>query len=322
MSSRQETILVCIGGDDRSAWMPVFSSDYPGERALWLDDSIGSDDLADVQWAIMWAPDNDILSRIPNVKAIFSLGAGVDHILKPGVDLPPVPVVRYVGADLTARMSEWVVMHCLLHLRQHVAYSALQAKRTWRMLAQPGASEVRVGIMGLGVLGQDAAAKLATMGFQVAGWSRTPRTIDGVTTFAGAEQFDTFLGQTDILVSLLPHTPDTEGLVDRTVLSKLARDGALGGPVYMNAGRGKTQKDADIAACLRDGTLKGASLDVFEQEPLPVNSPLWALPNLFITPHAAAWSKRSDVVHYVMRQIGRHRDGLPFENVVDVARGY
>jgi glyoxylate/hydroxypyruvate reductase A len=318
-----ETILLAVGGDDPGQWLPVFAEHYPGERVLWhgngaLDDAT----LASVAWAVVWAPKQALYARIPNVRAIFSLGAGVDHILGPGITPPDVPIVRYVGTDLTSRMSEWVVQHCLMHLRQHRAYEAQKREHIWRSLDQPSAGDVRVGIMGLGVLGQDAARKLAMLGFPVSGWSRTAKAIDGVETFAGAAGFDAFLAQTDMLVSLLPHTPETERLVTRAVLSKLARNGALGGPVYLNAGRGKTQKDADIAAALADGTLLAASLDVFEIEPLPANSPLWSAPNLFITPHAAAWSKRSDVVHYVMRQIDRARTGLPFEHVVDRARGY
>lgn len=322
MNAQKDTILVCVGSDDASAWMPIFKSDYGDEHALWMDDSVSEDELAAVRWAILWAPEGDLLARLPNLTAIFSLGAGVDHIFRPGAAPPAVPVVRYVGDDLTARMSEWVVMHCLMHLRQHLAYAKLQATRTWRVLNQPAASDVRVGIMGLGVLGSDVATKLRVMGFRVHAWSRRHKSVEGVTSYAGPEQFDAFLAGTDILVSLLPHTPDTDGLVTRAVLERLARDGVLGGPVYINAGRGKTQNDADIAACLADGTLKAASLDVFQDEPLPGDSPLWSASNLMITPHAAAWSDRSDVVHYVMRQIARHRAGQPLQNVVDPAHGY
>ncbi len=316
-------ILLAVGGDDRAQWLPVFAEHYPQDTVHWHGDAdIGDDALAGVAWAVVWAPNAALYGRLPNLRAIFSLGAGVDHILGSGERPPDVPIVRYAGDDLTNRMSEWVVLQCLLHLRQHRAYEVQKAMCVWRSLDQPSADAVRIGIMGLGVLGQDAARKLSMMGFRVSGWSRTPKTIAGLSTFAGKEQFDAFLARTDILVSLLPHTPETEGLVDGAVLRKLARDGALGGPVYINGGRGKTQKDADVIAALKDGTLAAASLDVFETEPLAKDSPYWDLPNLFITPHAAAWSKRSDVVHYVMRQIARARSGLPFENVVDTGRGY
>ena len=146
--------------------------------------------------------------------------------------------------------------------------------------------------------------------------------MDGMECFAGKQELDAFLGQTDFLVSLLPRTAETEGLVNRAFLEKLARDGVFGAPVYINAGRGKTQVDSDIVAALHDGTLAGASLDVFETEPLPAGHPAWDAPNLVITPHAAAWSKRSAVVDYVMGQIARVRQGKPLENVIDPKAGY
>ena len=219
-------------------------------------------------------------------------------------------------------MSEWIVLQCLHHLRQHGRYRLQQRDHVWRALPQPGAEDVRVGIMGLGVLGSDAAAKLKPFGFRLSGWSRTRKTMDGMECFAGKQELDAFLGQTDFLVSLLPRTAETEGLVNRAFLEKLARDGVFGAPVYINAGRGKTQVDSDIVAALHDGTLAGASLDVFETEPLPAGHPAWDAPNLVITPHAAAWSKRSAVVDYVMGQIARVRQGKPLENVIDPKAGY
>ena len=317
-----EAILVAVGDDRPEDWLPVFAERHRGQTVYWYEPGMDEAALRDCAYAIVWAPDSALLDRIGHMKALFSLGAGVDHITRSGVALPPIPVVRYVGDDLTNRMSEWVVLQCLHHLRQQGRYALQQRGHVWRALEQPGAEDVRVGIMGLGVLGQDAAARLKPFGFRLSGWSRSRKSIDGMTCFAGQDELDAFLGQTDFLISLLPRTAETEGLVNRAFLEKLARDGAFGAPVYINAGRGKTQVDADIVAALHDGTLAGASLDVFETEPLPEGHPAWDAPNLVITPHAAAWSKRSDVVHYVMRQIARHREGLPFENVVDVARGY
>ncbi len=316
------SILLYIGGDTPGQWLPVFADHYPGETVLWYSGALGDDALAGVEFAVVWAPGKELFARIPGVRVLFSLGAGVDHITQSGVRLPDVPVVRYVNDDLTNAMSEWIVLQCLIHLRQHLAYSAQARAKQWRILDQPAAADLRVGIMGLGVLGQDAARKLMTMGFQVSGWSRSEKRVPGVTAFYGSDQLDAFLAQTDMLVSLLPHTGETEGLIDAALLGKLARDGALGGPFLVNAGRGKTQKDADILACLQDGTLKGASLDVFETEPLPADHPLWTAPNLVISPHAAAWSKRENVVHYVMGQIARFRAGEALQNVIDPVRGY
>jgi glyoxylate/hydroxypyruvate reductase A len=177
--------------------------------------------------------------------------------------------------------------------------------------------------MGLGELGQDAIRHLRAFGYKLRGWSRTTKSIEGVETFAGARQFESFLGGTDILVNLLPLTPETQGILNYDVFAKLRRGGIDGeGPVLINAARGGHQKEADIVRALGDGTLWAASLDVFEIEPLPEDSPLWALDNCYITPHIAAASSEKTGVAYFSRVILDHEAGKPLPNVVDVARGY
>ena len=316
------SVLVSVKGDSAEDWLPHFNAALPGESHVWDSHDGDTSVLPDVDYAMVWGPQAALFARIPNVKAIFSLGAGVDHILNAGTVPAHLPVVRYVGDDLTARMGEYVALQCLLHLRQHSAFDVLQKSGIWQQIPQPAANEVRVGIMGLGVMGTHSAAVLKAIGFQVSGWSRTAKHLDGIKTFADLENLEAFLCQTDILVCLLPHTPETHHLINTTFLRKLARNGVLGGPVLINAGRGKTQIDADVLNALNDGTLKAASLDVFEAEPLPQDSAFWHLPNVFITPHAAAWSDRSAVVNYAASQIKNHRAGLPLQNVVDRQRGY
>jgi glyoxylate/hydroxypyruvate reductase len=315
-------VLVSVKFDSPDAWMGHFARELPGEAHVWDAQDGDASLLPAIDYAMVWGPQAALIARIPNVKAVFSLGAGVDHILNLGTVPADLPVVRYVGDDLTARMGEWVAQQCLAHLRQQKTLDVQQAARVWNPLPQPGAGDIRVGIMGLGVMGQHAAKVLQAIGFEVHGWSRSRKHVDGLTTFGGKEELDAFLARTDFLVAILPHTPETHHLINSGLMRKLARDGAMGGPVLINAGRGKTQVDADVLAALQDGTLKAASLDVFETEPLPAASPFWALPNLFITPHAAAWSKRSDVVAYAAEQIRAHRAGKPLQNVVDRMRGY
>lgn len=277
-------------------------------------------DLSGISYAVLWKPLDDLFSRATDLKVLFSGGAGVDHVLTlPG--LPDLPLVRFVDPTLTTRMSEWVVMQCLMHLRQHLAYDRQQRQGAWKPLAQPEAAEVNVGIMGMGVLGSDAAKKLKAIGFNVLGWSKSGKTIDGVETFAGHELND-FLGKTDILVGLLPLTAETHNIYDAALFRKLRRTGALGGPVFVNAGRGGSQVEADLAAALNDGTLKGASLDVFQTEPLPEASPFWAMENVILTPHCAADSDTAALFASVERQIERFEQGLPLENVVARDAGY
>lgn len=278
-------------------------------------------DLRGIAYALVWKPDPALFARASDLKAIFSGGAGVDHILT-SYDLPDIPIVRFVDRSLTDRMSEWVVMNCLMHLRRVPQYARQQRARLWQEWAeQPEARDVTVGIMGLGVLGQDAARKLKVMGFDVIGWSRSRRAIDGMDTF-DASALDAFLARTDILVGLLPLTEETRGLFDAGLFAKLRRGGPLGLPVFLNAGRGGSQVEADIVAALEGGVLGAASLDVFESEPLAAQSRLWEMDNVVVTPHSAAASDVRALIRSVETQIARHEAGQALENVVDRRAGY
>ena len=275
-----------------------------------------------VHYVASWKHPEGSLAGLPNLAAIFSLGAGVDHIFADS-RLPQVPIARVVDPDLTTRMSEYVVLHCLSQLRQLPRYMAQQRAGIWEDdRNQPAAREVRVGVMGLGELGLDAVAKLRVIGFDVAGWSRSPKVIEGVPTYSGEAGMAEFLARTDILVCLVPLTPETRGMLNRALFAGLARDGRLGGPVLINAGRGGLQIEADILASLAAGELKAAVLDVFETEPLPQESPLWTHPAVTVTPHNAAMSAPETVAAQVAAQIRRLEAGEPLEHIVDPARGY
>lgn len=294
---------------------------FPGREVINRADPAARDkDLSAARYALLWKPLDDLFLRATGLEVLFSGGAGVDHVLTlPG--LPELPLVRFVDPTLTTRMSEWVVMQCLMHLRQHVTYERQRAKKLWAPLIQPEASELTVGIMGMGVLGTDAARKLKVMGFNVIGWSKSKKAIEGIETFAGAE-LDAFLGKTDILVGLLPLTSDTKGIFNASVFAKLRRGGPLGAPFFINAGRGGSQVEADIVAALRSGMLKGVSLDVFETEPLPSASPLWTMDNVLMTPHSAADSDIRALFSHVERQIARYESGAPLEYLVSRDAGY
>lgn len=308
------SLLVAIAGWDAEPWLERFRRVLPGRPVVALAELT---DRAAVRYAAAWKHPPGSLAGLPNLEVIFSLGAGVDHLMAdPG--LPQVPVVRVVDDDLTERMSEYVVMHALMHLRQQARYAAQQRARAWEDdRHQPAAREVRVGIMGMGVLGQDAARKLMTLGFPVAGWSRSRKEVPGVQSFAGAEGLTAFLARTDILVCLLPLTTDTRGILDRRLFAGLAREGRLGGPVVINAGRGGLQVEADILASLDDGTLQAATLDVFETEPLPPDSPLWTHPAVTVTPHNAAMSHPDSIAAGIAAQIRAFEAGEGLRNVVD-----
>jgi glyoxylate/hydroxypyruvate reductase A len=236
--------------------------------------------------------------------------------------LPEVPLVRVAVPDLTGRMTEYVVLHVLMHHRQELYLRRSQREKVWEPKYQWPARAVSVGIMGLGTLGADAAEVLGRIGFRVAGWSRNPRHLAGVECFHGEGSLDAFLKRTDILVCLLPLTSDTRGILNRSLFERLNRDGPLGAPVLINAGRGGLQNEAEILACLDDGTLGGASLDVFIEEPLPLDSAFWTHPKVLLTPHNAADTDAESISTYIAAQIERFEAGSPLENIVDRHKGY
>jgi glyoxylate/hydroxypyruvate reductase A len=278
-------------------------------------------DPAEVHYAAVWKPVPGELAAFPNLRVIFNLGAGVDALMA-DASLPGVPLVRVAVADLTARMTEYVVLHVLMHHRQEPYLRASQREKRWAPKSQWPAGAISVGIMGLGTLGADAAQALARLGFRVAGWSRSERHIDGVDCFHGESQLDVFLRRTHILVCLLPLTPDTRHILNRELFAKLDRTGPMGAPVLINAGRGGLQNEADILQCLDDGTLGAVSLDVYATEPLPADSRFWTHPNVVLTPHNAADTDPHEISNYVARQIERFETGGALDNVVDRSRGY
>jgi glyoxylate/hydroxypyruvate reductase len=311
-------ILLAVTGLDPKGWEDRFRSLAPN-RDVRVWPRLG--DPTDIAYACVWQAPHGLLAGLPHLRAIFSLGAGVDHVLSDAA-VPRVPLVRIVDADLTMRMTEYVVLHVLMHHRGQRLYDAQQRERTWHEHAQPPASAVTVGVMGLGVLGRDSVEVLRRIGFRVAGFSRNPKTLPGVETFHGEEGLDAFLRRTEVLVCLLPATPETQGILNLGLLRRLKRDGPAGGAFLINAGRGALQVDADILAALDEGSLAGATLDVFPIEPLPESSPLWGHPKVTITPHNAAASDPDALVANMLRQIERYESGLPLEHVVDRRAGY
>lgn len=318
-------VLVATKGWDVEGWAHRIRRLLPDRPVLGTERSGvysgPEEDLRDVAYILAWKPRQDVIERLPSLRVIVSLGAGVNHVFALP-RLPDVPIVRIVDPDLTARMTEYVVWQVLHHLRRGHAYARQQSEHVWRDLPQPAARHVAIGLMGIGVLGRSAAEALIRLGFPVRAWTRNPKDIPDVEVFHGPDGLDAFLAGVDILVALLPLTAATAGLIDLAILRKLRSEGPLGGPVFINAGRGRSHVEADIVAALRGGTLAGASLDVFETEPLPAESPLWDLPNVVITPHVAAASDPEALTVQIAEQILRFERGEPLRNLVDSRHGY
>jgi glyoxylate/hydroxypyruvate reductase A len=312
-------ILVAVDGPQAGEWLEALRANAKGrEVRAW---SAAAENSRGVSYACVWLPPRGLLAQIPDLKAIINLGAGVDHLLA-DPQLPAVPIARVAHGDLTMRVTEYVVLHVLMHHRRQRMYDAQQRARVWRVRDQPAADQVAVGVMGLGVIGSHAAEALARLGFRVAGWSRSPKALRGIETFHGRAGLDAFLARTEILVCLLPRTRETEGLLDLGLFRKLMRDGSAGGAFLINAGRGPLQIDADIVSALDEGVLAGATLDVFQEEPLAGDSPLWSHPNVTITPHNAGDISPRMFAPQVIAQIERFERGLRLDNMVDRARGY
>jgi glyoxylate/hydroxypyruvate reductase A len=312
-------LLLHLSDVDEAAWAEKFRSALGDYKVLRRGDNFDPDEI---DYIFVWKPKPEAFDGLGKLKAVLSLGAGVDALLRHQRLPKDVPIVRFVDDDLSQRMSDYVVAQVTMHHRLFSRFQADQKARRWKQLYPPAASDTTVGIMGMGVLGQDAARRLHPLGFTLRSWSRTPKQVDGVEGFAGDEAFDAFLRGTDILVCLLPLTSETHGILNYQTFSKLRRGKLDGGPVIVNAARGGHQNERDIMRALTDGTLGAASLDVFEVEPLPEASPLWEIENCYITPHIAAISHPDSGVRYFSKILRDHEAGKPLINVVDLERGY
>ncbi|MCO4316858.1 glyoxylate/hydroxypyruvate reductase A [Phyllobacterium sp. 21LDTY02-6] len=314
----EDKILLALTGWDPDVWQAEFSKTAPNRQLVVDPDS----DRANIRYALVWKQKPGSLQNLPNLEVIFSLGAGVDHVFH-DPHIPDVPIVRIVSPDLTMRMSEYVVWQVLDHHRLGLRYRQQQSQRIWHEdRRQAAAHEVTVGILGLGVLGRDAAQKLRMLGFRVSGWSRRLQTIEGVTTHYGQDGLKDFLKDVDIIVCLLPLTPDTRNILSMSMFAQLKSEGPLGAPVLINAGRGGLQNEVDIVAALERGMLSAVTLDVFNQEPLPKDSPLWKHPQVVITPHAAASSSPQALVPEIVAQMEAYERGEKLRNIVDKAAQY
>ena len=273
-------------------------------------------DPAEIEVALVWRPPPGELRRYPNLKAVLSLGAGVDGLLA-DQELPDVPVARMVDPSLRRTMIEYVLLAVLRHHRGFDRFEREQRARRWAYAFPPQAAERRVGVMGLGELGGAAAGLLADHGFQVLGWSRSPKAIDGVTSHAGRGELHTFLHRTEILVCLLPLTAETRGILDAAAFADLPHGACL-----INVARGEHLVEADLLEALDSGRLAGATLDVFREEPLPEDHPLWAHQKVLITPHVASYSWPATGADGVVENIRRALSGRPLAHQVDRAKGY
>jgi glyoxylate/hydroxypyruvate reductase A len=300
--------------DSEARWRPQLTRLMPElEVRVWP----GIGDAAEIDYALVWRPEPGLLASLPNLKLILSLGAGVDHILCDPQLPPGVPIVRLVDPSMTDAMSEYVVLQVLRLHRRDLDYRMQQEARIWRELEHKNAAERGVGILGFGELGQDAGRKLRGLGFDVAFWSRTEKTVPGFACYAGSDGLRLLLERSEILLCLLPLTAETEGILNRATFARLPRGAAL-----INAARGRHLIEEDLITALASGQLSAAVLDVFRDEPLPPEHPFWAHPRIVVTPHIAALTNPTTAAPIILDNIRRFEQGRPLLHRIDPARGY
>ena len=300
---------------------PVRGADWArlfAERASDIDFRIWPDigDASAVRYLAAWEPPENLTTAFPNVEVVFSVGAGVDQFDFSRIP-PELPVVRMIESGIVAGMVEYVTLAVLAAHRDWPAYAAQQREQVWNPIRVRTAGSRRVGVLGMGVLGQAVLAKLEGFGFQCAGWSRTARELPGVETFAGEEGMHAFLARTDILVCLLPLTEATRGILSRALFERLPPAAVL-----INVGRGAHLVEQDLLDALDAGQLSAAILDVFDAEPLPQGHPFWRHPRIVVTPHIASMTQPETAVEAVLENLRRHREGLPLIGLVDRSQGY
>ncbi len=295
-------------------WAKAWRAQAPDRRVQVYPDI---EDPEAVRYALVWEPPEGLLASLPNLEVIFSIGAGVDHIVKDPMRPKHLPVVRMVEDGLTQGMSEFVALSVLWHHRDMVAFAQQQRDALWAEIEPILAKDRTIGFLGMGALASDAAAKLKPFGFRILGWSRNPKQVAGVEMHDGADGLAAVMQACEILVCLLPLTAETEGLLNAETLGQLPKGAAL-----INVARGGLAVEPDLLAALDSGQLSGATLDVFRQEPLPKDSPFWHHPKVVVTPHIAAKTMAETAVASVLANIARFEAGQPLLNVVDFDRGY
>lgn len=273
-------------------------------------------DPSDITSALVWKPDLSVLRALPNLRAIFSMGAGVDHILERGEFPKGVRLARIVDSGLSVSMSQYVCYHAIRYLRQFDKFQDAQRARSWISPPVVEPCGWNVGLLGFGVLGSHSARALKQLGFHVRALARSSKTDEVIKVF-DQTQFDEFLSDTRLLICLLPLTRETKGILNKEVFNKLPR-----GAYLINVGRGAHQVELDILSALDDGQLEGATLDVFNEEPLPDSSPLWSHPKVYITPHCAADPDPKRAAPFILDNVRRTDEGISLLGEVDLACEY
>jgi len=296
---------------DPQPWFDALRHEFPkAQLQAWSSGAPPAD------YAIVWAPPQQFFDEQTQLKALFNMGAGVDALLKRDI-APQLPIVRLNDAGMAVQMAEYVCHALIRHTRQFDVFEAQARTGLWHEPVALERARYPVGILGLGVLGERVAQAVVALDFPVLAWSRSTKQVAGVRSFCGTDQLPAFLAQTRVLVNLLPLTPETENLLNRSTLGQLQS-----GAYLINVARGRHVVEDDVLALLDSGHLAGAALDVFRTEPLPPEHPFWRHPRVTVTPHIAARTLLPDTVAQIAGKIRALEAGLPIDGLVDRSRGY
>ncbi|MEE8517042.1 MAG: glyoxylate/hydroxypyruvate reductase A [Alphaproteobacteria bacterium] len=307
-------LIIKPGRDPAENWIKAINGKISDlEIRVWPD----CGNLEDIEFALVSHIPHGELARFPNLRFVASTAAGVDELLADPDLSHDVPIIHGVNSERSDTMAQTVLLHVLRYHRHLQVYGEQQSRHEWKRYPLVPADERRVGIMGLGALGSVAAARLVQSGFDVAGWTRRPKTIDGVTNFHGADGLGPFLGRTGILVCMLPLTAETEDVINANTLAALPK-----GAFVINCARGAHLVDEDLIAALDSGHIAGATLDVFRTEPLAPDHPFWDHPRITITPHTSSQGRAAFGVDVLVENMRRARAGEPLVNLVDREAGY
>lgn len=295
-------------------WIAPLQRELPDVRIVNWDDNGPS---VDAQLAVVWNPPETLFMRETRLQGVFNLGAGVDALLRlPGLRAD-LPIVRLEDAGMGVQMAEYVVHALLRASRGFGQYQTLQQQRQWAPLPDIQRAQWPVGVMGTGLMGARVAQTLAALEYPVAGWSRRGKDMPGVQKFASSAELPAFLARTRVLVNTLPLTPETQGILCRDTMQQL-----LPGAYIINVGRGEHLVEDDLLSMMASGHIKGATLDVFAQEPLPPDHPFWMHPGITVTPHVAAASLRDETISQIAAKIRGFLKGEALTGMVSRDLGY
>ena len=296
------------------SWAEILKSNLQNET---IEVYPNISNFINVTFLVCWKPEEGLLDKFPNLKAIQSLGAGVDHILDNHVVPPHIKMSKVVDVNLTHDMWEHSMSIILSDMKNLPLHAENQKSKIWKPKRYQRIKDVSIGILGLGSIGRYVASQFAHSGFKVRGWSRSKKEIENVDTCFEESGLKSLLLVSDYVVNILPLTKETRGIVNHDFLSKMKQ-----GSYFINIGRGPHVVNADLLSFIDSGQLRGAALDVFEQEPLPLKSPIWKHSSITITPHIASLTHIDSVYPQVIENYKRLINGRTLLNLVDPSKGY